>query len=115
MSKSTRDLLEDLRQELQDIENFTTGGEAEFMSDIRTQKAVIRSYEVVGEITKRLPPPLLEVNSQVEWRKLVSFRNFLAHNYDLIVLRYVWEAVEQLPTLRAAAEAMLASLPPDET
>ena len=114
MSKTNRELLEDLRQELLDIESFTTGGEAEFMSDLRTQKAVIRSYEVIGEIVKRLPPALVEAESQVNWRQLIGFRNFLVHNYDLIILRYVWDAVEQLPALRSAVESMLASLPPEE-
>jgi len=46
----------------------------------------------------------------VDWRKLITFRDFLAHNYDEIALRYIWAAVEGLPTLRAAIEGILAAL-----
>jgi len=76
--------------------------------------AVIRAYEVVGEIVKRLPQSLKDANPQINWKKLIGFRDFLAHNYEEVILQYVWNAVEDLPNLRAAVEAMLASLPDDE-
>jgi len=114
VSRSNRDYLLDLLRELADIAAFTSEGEAAFMSDIRTQKAVIRSYEVVGEICKRLPAELRTANPQIDWRTLIGFRDFLARNYDLLVLRTLWEAVEHLPALRAAVEALLAALPAGE-
>lgn len=52
--------------------------------------------------------------SQIDWRKLMNFRDFLAHNYDRVVLNNIWAAVEDLPNLRAAVETMLASLPDEE-
>jgi len=110
MSKAAADYVRDLLQELDDIAAFTVEGRDAFMRDVKTQKAVIRSYEVVGEICKRLPEALREGNPQIDWRKLITFRDFLAHNYDLIGLRYVWEAVEDLPHLRAAFEALLENL-----
>jgi len=109
MSKTSADYVRDLLQELDDITVFTVQGRDAFMRDVKTQKAVIRSYEVIGEICKRLPGALREDNPQIDWRKLITFRDFLAHNYDLIGLRYVWEAVEDLPHLRTAFEALLAS------
>jgi uncharacterized protein with HEPN domain len=42
--------------------------------------------------------------------KLITFRDFLAHNYELIALRFVWAAVEDLSTLHAAVTAMLVNL-----
>ena len=110
MSKTVAEYVRDLLQELDDIAAFTVEGRDAFMSDVKTQKAVIRSYEVVGEICKRLPEALREGNPQIDWRKLITFRDFLAHNYDLIGLRYVWEAVADLSQLRAAFEALLGSL-----
>jgi uncharacterized protein with HEPN domain len=110
MSKTAADYVRDLLQELDDIAAFTVEGRDAFMRDAKTQKAVIRSYEVVGEICKRLPDAVREDNPQIDWRKLITFRDFLAHNYDLIGLRYVWEAVEDLPHLRAEFEALLENL-----
>lgn len=82
------------------------------MNDVKTQKAVIRSYEVIGEICKRLSAELRDSNPQIAWRKLITFRDFLAHNYDFIGLRYVWEAVEDLPALRDAVQSLLDGISP---
>jgi uncharacterized protein with HEPN domain len=113
MSNHNADYLRDILQELDDIAAFTADGKDAFMADVKTQKAVIRSYEVIGEICKRLPADLRAAYPQVDWRNLITFRDFLAHNYELIGLRYVWDAVEDLPTLRAAIEALLGSLDED--
>ena len=113
MRKSVADYLRDFLQELTDVADFTTEGRAAFMNDIRTQKAVIRSYEVIGEIAKRLPPELSTANPQIDWRKLTMFRDFLAHNYEMVVLRNVWAAVEDLPRLRAQVEALLLTVEDD--
>ncbi len=113
MSKTHSDYLRDILRELDDIAAFTTDGQAAFTQDIKTQKAVIRSYEVIGEICKRLAQEIRDTNPQVDWRKLINFRDFLAHNYESIALRYIWDAVADLPTLRAAIEVLLAGFPPD--
>lgn len=115
MSKTTADYLHDLVQELDDILAFTTEGEAAFMQDVKTQKAVIRSYEIIGEIGKRLPDDFRTANTQIDWRRLITFRDFLAHNYDLIGLRYVWDAVKDVNNLKAAVQALLVSLADDES
>lgn len=111
MSKKTpADYLRDMLHEFDDIATFTTEGKTAFIADAKTRKAVIRSYEVVGEICKRLPDDLRNANPQLDWRKLIGFRDFLAHHYEEVMLNFVWDAVEDLPTLRAKVEAMLAAL-----
>jgi uncharacterized protein with HEPN domain len=114
MSKTNTDYLLDLIQELDDVIAFTIEGEKSFMLDLKTQKAVIRSYEVVGEICKRLPEEFRIAYPQIDWRKLITFCDFLAHNYDLIGLRYVWDAVKDVHRLRAAVQAILDSLPAED-
>jgi len=44
---------------------------------------------------------------------LITFRDFLAHNYERVILNNIWAAVEDLPNLRATVAALLASLPDD--
>lgn len=114
MKKTNSEYLLDLLQELDDIEEFTAGGRKELSGNVMAQKAVVRSYEVIGEICKRLPAELREANPQVNWRQLITFRDFLAHNYEFVALRYVWDAVEDVPTLRSAIQSMLDSLPNDD-
>ncbi len=105
--KDTKKHLRDLLIYLNDVENFTHEGREIFVADRKTQFAVIRAYEVIGEIVKRLPAELLETQSVVEWQDIKEFRDFLAHNYEKVKLDIVWGAVEKLPMLKAAIEAML--------
>jgi uncharacterized protein with HEPN domain len=99
-----------LLQELADIAAFTVDDETAFVQDAKTQKAVIRCYEVIGEIAKRLPAELHDTHDKIDWRELITFRDFLAHNYDKIVLRYLWDAVEDLPKLKMSVKKLLSEL-----
>lgn len=108
--KSSADYLRDMLQELDEVKAFTTGGKAAFIADSKTRKAVIRSYEIIGEIAKRLPEDLRQAHVVVDWRKLIGFRDFLAHHYEEVILDFVWEAVENVPALRADIETVIAAL-----
>lgn len=54
-----------------------------------------------------LPDALLARHATVNWRDVKAFRDFLIHRYHRIDHSYVWAAVEELPALRNAIEAML--------
>ena len=112
--KSVRDYLLDLQAETSAVERFTQGGERQFFEDDRVNYAVMMAYARIGEIAKRIPPRLLATQSQVPWQQIKGFRDVLLHRYHEINLERVWDAVEQLPALRAAVEAMLAELPPED-
>ncbi len=112
--KSSRYYLRDILQYVVDVESFTQTGKDDFMADRKTQLAVIRAHEVIGEIVKRLPTSLLETQPDVNWRAIKGFRDILIHQYDNIDLEIVWDAVGNIPALRAAVEALLASLPPED-
>jgi uncharacterized protein with HEPN domain len=109
--KSAADFLRDMLIELDDIAAFSEGGIEASMRDTKTRKAIIRSYEVVGEIAKRLPAAIREANPQIDWRQLIGFRDFLAHHYEGVIFQNIVNAIEDLPRLRAILEALLASLP----
>lgn len=95
------------------IEQTVQDGKVAFYANYVIQDAVIRQYEVIGEIAKRLPPDLLAQQTTIDWKSIKGFRDFLAHNYDRVDVGIIWDAVEKLPALRASVEAMLASLPDD--
>ena len=113
MSKSSRQYLVDLRAYAAKVAHFSSGGREAFYADEMIQFAIIRAYEVIGEIAKHLPTDLLAQQPQIEWQDIKEFRDFLAHNYDRVRIDIVWGAVEKLPTLIAAIDELLASLPPE--
>ena len=106
--------LHDMLERISRIENVAAEGKATFDSSFMHQDTIIRNYEVLGAIVKRLPDDLLAAVPKANWAQLKGFRDFLAHNYDRVDLKVVWDAVEQLPILRAAVESMLADLPQDD-
>lgn len=110
--KSEHDNLLDLLEYIGYLEIFAAEGRENLDLDIKTQLAVSKAYEVIGEIVKRLPDDLLQQQPQIPWKSLKGFRDILIHQYDDIDLDLVWKAVEALPALRDAVETLIANLPP---
>lgn len=111
----TRQFLTDVLTAIERIEIYTQDGKDAFFSDLKTQDAVARNFEIVGEVVKRLPKALLAERPEVPWQDVAGFRDVLIHDYNEIDPDEVWLVVEHdLPNLRAAVEALLAGLPPDE-
>lgn len=110
MSDTTADYLRDILHELDDITAFTQAGREAFEQDVKTRKAVVRSYEIIGEVATRIPEDVKTKNTDIDWRLLIGFRDFLVHNYDRVAAHFIWEAVEDVPHLRAAIESLLRSL-----
>lgn len=109
-----RDYLDELMREVQMVATFTQEGKAAFMADERTQYAVMMAYARIGEIVKNIPNEVLATQPQVEWTQVKGFRDVLMHRYFEINVERVWQAVEKLPALQAAAAHMQASLPPED-
>ncbi len=110
--KDQRDYLEDLLVEIRRIARFTEAGRDAFLADERDQYAVMMAYSRIGEILKQIDDALLAAQPQIDWKSIKGFRDVLIHRYFDISIERVWQAVEQLPALRAAVEALLADLPP---
>lgn len=109
-SKSPTDYLRDILKYLAKASAFTKAGREAFFRDEVVQFAVIRVYEVIGEIVKRLPLELREANPQIDWRALTGFRDFLVHNYEEVVLDLVWAAIEDVPNLSAKIHLLIEDL-----
>lgn len=61
------------------VTEFTDAGRTGFMSDRKTQSAVIRQLEIIGEAVKRLSPELTAAETAVPWRLIAGARDRLAH------------------------------------
>lgn len=67
----------------------------EFASDIKTQAAVIREFEIIGEAAGRVSDEFQQRHPEVPWGGAVSMRNRMIHGYDSIDLRIVWEVLHK--------------------
>ncbi len=66
--KDQRVYLTDLLQRIQMIDAFTSAGRDDFFASLKTQESVIRCFEVIGEIVKRIDPALTSQQPQIRWR-----------------------------------------------
>ena len=81
------------------------------MQDERTQDAVIRNFEVIGEAAKRVPDWYRVQHPSIPWKLMSGFRDVLIHAYDSIDPERVWHAASvDLPPVHAAVRAMLPPL-----
>jgi uncharacterized protein with HEPN domain len=95
MSRDHRLYLDDIAEAIRRIREFTHGMDLEsFKADIKTQDAVVRNLEIIGEASGRLPEYVREAAPEIEWRKIIGIRNVLAHGYFGISLPIIWDVVK---------------------
>ena len=82
MSRDYRLYIDDIIEAIRRIKEFTNRMEFDaFKADIKTQDAVVRNLEIIGEASGRLPEAVCQAAPEIEWRKVVGIRNILAHGY----------------------------------
>ena len=76
----------------------------QFLADQRTQDAVIRRFEIIGEAAT------LKAMPDIPWNLMVGMRNLLIHDYDDVDPKRVWtDSQNDLPSLIARLEKHLAA------
>lgn len=97
------DYINDILTSINDIEEFIDGLSYEnFAVDKKTVNAVIRSLEVLGEATKRIPTPTRQKYPAIPWSKMAGMRDILIHDYMGVDLKTVWNvAQKRLPELKS--------------
>lgn len=89
-----------------DARDFTRNPTREsFAADRQCQYAVIRCFEVIGEVSKRLAPETRQQYSSIEWNAMARMRDMLIHSYGKVDLDDVWETVNRdIPRLITVLE-----------
>ena len=111
MTKDQRPYCRDILDRIRRIEDYTVDGRDTFLASELLQDGVIRSFEVIGEVIKRLDPALTAQYPQATWSDFAGFRDILIHQYHKVRLDLVWDfAQEKLPALKDAVMALLMDL-----
>ena len=111
-----RDYLEHILAAITRIAAFTAAmSEATFLDDAKTQDAVIRNLEIVGEAAHnvmRRHPDFVRAHPTVPWRRAYEMRNAVSHGYFAVDLDTVWRAIrDDLSSVEAQITALLHSMP----
>lgn len=99
--RSDSDFLSHIKEAVKRIAAYTgTMRSADFFVDIKTQDAVVRNLEIIGEATKNLSDEIRSNHPEVPWKNLAGMRDRLIHQYFGVNLDIVWDvAKEELPQL----------------
>jgi uncharacterized protein with HEPN domain len=80
----------------------------QFLADFKTQDAVIRNLEIIGEATKGLSAELRYNYPDVPWKGMAGIRDRLIHHYFGVNLDIVWDIVAvELAALESQIEDIL--------
>ncbi len=72
----------------------------QYSNDRRTQLAVERSLEIIGEAAGRVSALFRNTHPEIPWRQIIGQRNVLIHEYGEIKQERIWKVVrDNIPQL----------------
>jgi len=102
--------LYDILQSINEVESYFADRPKkfeEYVSDLRTKRAVERNIEIIGEAVNRIIKR--DINFQLNnAQKIIGTRNRIAHTYDKITDDLIWSIIiNSLPKLKEEVEDLL--------
>ena len=67
----------------------------QYSNDRRTQLAVERSLEIIGEAAGKVSASFRNAHPEIPWRQIIGQRNVLIHEYGEIKQERIWKVVEE--------------------
>jgi len=98
-------ILESIKEIEKHIKNMT---EEKFFKSVKTQDAVIRRLEIIGETAKNLPLNFRKQHPEIDWRKIAGLCDILIHHYFGVDLEEIWGVIaKRLPELKKQITILL--------
>ena len=92
-------MLETIEEIIRYTSNYNTAEEL-YQND-RDFDAAMMNFLVIGEEVGKLTVDLKTTNKQINWEKIYSLRNIIAHHYFGINVDIVWQIISiDLPKLK---------------
>ena len=104
MSKEPVEYLKHIREESLYIISVTGKGisKEEFLNDETLKRAIVRSLEIIGEATKKIPADFKIKWNNVKWKEMAGMRDRLIHDYMGVNYSIVWDVIiNKIPELSA--------------
>jgi uncharacterized protein with HEPN domain len=95
---------------IQSIDEYIAGYDLEqFLKDKKTQDAVIRNLEVLGQTVKDFGiDDLKQDYPALPWSQVAGMRNIIAHEYLGLDMHIIWETVRNhLDPIKSAIQDLL--------
>lgn len=104
MTKDKRAYLAVIHDCIYRIRDYTRDGKAVYFADTKTQDAVMRNMEIIGQAVKDFGvDELTSHRPAIPWKQVAGMRDMLAHRYLGVDIEMTWEVVEsELDPVEAA-------------
>ncbi len=98
------DYLEHILEAVERIVDYVEDmDEISFLNDRKTQDAVVRNFEIIGEAShniERYHASFADAHPEVPWTVVYAMRNKVIHDYFSIDLEVIWKTIHtDLPEL----------------
>jgi uncharacterized protein with HEPN domain len=99
--RGDREFISDIKEAMERIKKYTTGMSYEtFLQDTKTQDAVVRNIEIIGEAAKNLSTNFRKKYMQMDCKKIAGMRDKIIHFYFGVKWDIVWAVIkDKIPTL----------------
>ena len=79
-----------------------------FLEDETLKRAVVRSLEIIGEATKKIPADFKVKWSSIQWKNMAGMRDRLIHDYIGVNYSIVWDVlINKIPALNVQIQEVL--------
>ncbi|MEI6049676.1 MAG: HepT-like ribonuclease domain-containing protein [Bacteroidota bacterium] len=110
MDNEIKTWLYDILQSINEIDSYYIDKPrkfAEYLSDLKTKRAIERNIEIIGEGVNRILKKDKHFNLE-NAQKIIGTRNRIAHGYDKISDDLIWSIViNNLPKLKVEVQNLL--------
>ena len=109
MSKDPIEYLRHISDECSFLISVTKGiSKDNFLDDETLKRATVRSLEIIGEATKKIPADFKVKWNSIQWKNMAGMRDRLIHDYIGVNYSIVWDVLKnKIPELSVQIEKIL--------
>ncbi|MFM2214417.1 MAG: hypothetical protein RL427_1680 [Bacteroidota bacterium] len=95
MSKEPKEYLKHIQDECLYLISISGNLSVEaFLEDETLKRAVVRSMEIIGEATKKIPADTKVKWNTIQWKNMAGMRDRLIHDYMGVNYTIVWDVMK---------------------
>jgi uncharacterized protein with HEPN domain len=109
MSKEPKEFLRHINDECLYIISVSKDLKYEdLLSDETLKRAIVRSLEIIGEATKKIPADVKVKWNTIQWKNMAGMRDRLIHDYIGINYTIVWDVIKnKIPDMNKQISKLL--------
>lgn len=107
--RGDKEFIKDIKEAIERISNYTREMDYDmFLLDSKTQDAVVRNIEIIGEATKNLSNDFKKKHKDIDWKNIAGMRDKIIHFYFGVKWDIVWSVIkDKIPKFKSQIENIL--------